>query len=329
MDTAWTLIRTHHPESFDELSLRRRLSSTALSPQVVQCLSSSKLAGFVFGKSPDLFRGTSLAADWKQQWIRAQLYLRELQIIDETWGDKEIPVAVLKGCALIGDIYPDAGQRFMSDIDLLLPEEKLSAAIEALELRGYRPSKASSFEADEFKIVLEKTSGAVPVTLELHTRLFYQHDGFHSWQLRPHPQFRHIQALSLEDQLVHLLGHLGYQHTFLMLYWFLDLDLFLRKYGSAVDCGRVEERLRSLHQLRSAKIAFWILERYFHTPLPIDLPRASRGLRWILQRTVTEQFLWSTAKPKFTYLLLKHLSKDRIRDAIIYDWKWLTHDRNR
>lgn len=307
---------------------RDELGSSLPSEGALRLLRENKLAGLIFSRNTKVLQGSDFAVDWKSQWLRSNLFLRELQILDEVWATKEIPATVLKGSALIGDIYLDSGQRSMCDIDLLIPEAKLAEAVEALELRGFQPQQSKSWAANEFKVVLEKNEKGIPVVLELHTRLFYQNDSYEAWSLRPHPSFAHLTTLTIEDQLIHLMGHLGYQHTYLMLHWFVDIHLFLKKYGSQIDCARVCERLHRLGQVRSAQILLWTLERFFSTSIPMDLPVPSPLLSFTLEALITDEFLWSTNKAKWSYFILKHLTKDRLQDSLVYDFKWLAKGGN-
>jgi hypothetical protein len=48
------------------------------------------------------------------------------------------PLLLKGGAALATDLYPDAGMRFMWDLDLLVPEETLEASVGALQAAGYR-----------------------------------------------------------------------------------------------------------------------------------------------------------------------------------------------
>lgn len=276
---------------------------------------------------------------WKQQWLKSLVQEEALREIDAAFAaaasknvqkvESKAPLkaTLLKGSALIGDLYSHLGQRARCDLDLLVNESDWARVCEVLVGLNYEHQAEELWEANQFKALYVKrassNSSNETIVIELHSRLFYQHDNSDLWSRQPHREYRNLSRLGNEEQLVHLLGHLGYQHTFLMLHWFLDIDLFLRKYGSEIDVAKVRTILKALRQKRSARIIFWVLKKYFKTPLPEGLNEGSRILEVCLAVILDENFLWSSSPPRWKYFLLKHLAKDRLRDALIYDWNWL------
>jgi hypothetical protein len=78
---------------------------------------------------------------------------------------------LMKGVAsLITGIYPDAGIRMMTDIDLLIPEDKLMRSVAALENIGYQPMtgyRYASYHHQYVPLVCKDTVSS----LELHSRI--------------------------------------------------------------------------------------------------------------------------------------------------------------
>ena len=56
-------------------------------------------------------------------------------------GAADVPALLLKGVALVATVYPDPARREMLDIDLLVPDDRLAAASDALAALGYRPAR--------------------------------------------------------------------------------------------------------------------------------------------------------------------------------------------
>jgi hypothetical protein len=60
----------------------------------------------------------------------------------------DVPAVLLKGAALVETVYPDAAQREMLDLDLLVPPDRLAAANAALAPLGYRALPGSDGEQE-------------------------------------------------------------------------------------------------------------------------------------------------------------------------------------
>ncbi len=68
---------------------------------------------------------------------RNEARLRELVELLEAFRADGIPTLVLKGAALLASAYADLGLRPMSDVDLLVPIERVAAASRTLEALGW------------------------------------------------------------------------------------------------------------------------------------------------------------------------------------------------
>jgi hypothetical protein len=100
---------------------------------------------------------------------RAMLIERDRSAALRALSDAEIPVIVLKGSALVETVFTEPGTRDSSDIDLLVPGDRMRGATEALGRLGYRtydPGAADDEKRHEPKLVSD--NGLIPV--ELHRR---------------------------------------------------------------------------------------------------------------------------------------------------------------
>ncbi len=96
--------------------------------------------------------------------LRWQTY-RKLLISSATrLAEAGIPVAVLKGSALLLAVYPDPGQRTMVDLDLLVPDEHLTKAHELLGREAAQVSHALTPHRHLGEIRMEGEGGMI----ELH-----------------------------------------------------------------------------------------------------------------------------------------------------------------
>lgn len=68
---------------------------------------------------------------------RNTLLFRKLDRILGILGEAGIKMVVLKNAALANSVYEDIGLRWMTDLDLLLPAERLYGALEIASGIGY------------------------------------------------------------------------------------------------------------------------------------------------------------------------------------------------
>lgn len=139
-----------------------------------------------------------------------------LQALDRLEGE-EIKTVVLKGSALVHTIYRDESLRTFTDIDLLIPRSRLEAAKSVMESLGYRLATGIYPVADE----LNEEHGCEwtyvnedGVIIEMHWDLLDRQSPFtiDPAELieRAVPfllEGRPVQALTVEDELVHLCIH--------------------------------------------------------------------------------------------------------------------------
>ena len=78
-------------------------------------------------------------ADYRRNWLNNQRLIALAVARLEGLHAAGIPTVVLKGTALIARYYRDPGLRHMSDLDVLVPEERFHEAAKLLEAMGYRP----------------------------------------------------------------------------------------------------------------------------------------------------------------------------------------------
>ena len=75
------------------------------------------------------------------------------------------PVLLKGAIRLVDGLYPDEGWRMLRDLDLLVPEARSAAALQALQRAGYTLAREAAAAA-----VLRRPGG--PVTIDVHTEPF-------------------------------------------------------------------------------------------------------------------------------------------------------------
>ncbi len=162
-----------------------------------------------------------------------EAHLALLRKIDDVLSGARLSAVALKGPLLAERLYPTPWARATSDVDLLVAERDLEAAIAALARVGYEASRApeeARFRREHHHLHLHHPH-ALP--LELH---FHAYRGFgRTLRSEPllarasaFPALRAIRVLAPDDELVYLAVHAA-AHRFVRLGWLFDLDLLLQK----------------------------------------------------------------------------------------------------
>lgn len=183
---------------------------------------------------------------YRFQWARNQVRLRQVRDWVADLQARCGPVVLLKGVALLADVYRDAGLRPMADADILMTWEVADATAARLQADGWRP-QLNYLQWAQINPGLQASFGWQRGTdqLDVHwhvlhrcpdpavTReLFAQArplwlDGLETRQLCP------------EDTLLHVCNH-GVQYSVQAPFrWLADATWILRRHGAAFDWGRV------------------------------------------------------------------------------------------
>jgi hypothetical protein len=162
---------------------------------------------------------------------------------------------LLKGLSYMEDIYGDTSARTMNDIDLLIRPDDRMKTFDYLHAEGYSNYVIPSFKGgmDDFAKLTDitgeshfmKKSGALTVGVDLHWKMragyplndYLMLDRFPWWEHNGTVMIEGVTArrLSPEMQFIHLALHFAIHHEYTGLRWFIELCLFLRRYGSDLD----------------------------------------------------------------------------------------------
>ena len=127
----------------------------------------------VWSEVPPLFREYLLELH-RFNLERNQALLQQLREVVGLLNAVGVTPLLLKGAAaLVTDLYPDPGMRFMVDLDLLVPEEQLERAVAAVQGDGYAvPEKYRELIASTASQHYPPLARpGEPATLEMHRRV--------------------------------------------------------------------------------------------------------------------------------------------------------------
>lgn len=278
----------------------------------LQCHHLGGLFYFLYSKS-----GKS---DWQNQWMQNEVHSRELRKLSHP----TIHPVILKGMALLDSYYPHYGCRYMSDIDLLLDQSQLKSYSTHLQNFGYKEVSTSKWQGNNFKSQWQKTTDSTQVHIELHSKLFY-HTKNEDWNLR-HSNTQGYQVLEKEDQLIHLLGHAGFQHTFSKAYWLIDSYYFILKEFHDLNWDYIFDKAMKLRLKNSVFAGLYLLSTEFSMQnLKLILNKYEHLEPTLLISELHESDLLKTTSFNSSYYILKHLLKDSLGEAIKYDGLWIYH----
>lgn len=303
---------------------------------LVPNLSSHALEGYYYsqGKAPDF------KEQWKKQLTHNLMVRDELETLGQSLEKQSIETVVLKGFALMGDIYQDWGARFASDVDLLVSENNLWRLKEQLGLFGYQEVSQKKWQGNCFKSLFKKNIHGISLTIEVHTQLFWHTKVSWSEHLEPSSLFG-FSRLKKEMQLLHLCGHYGFQHTMIKLYWLVDIIRYMRKHGPSLHWPLFWNLAVSHRLFRCSYGVLSLLDNGIqdllfenqgnhkpHRMLWLDSvpPKALWSRPWVA-RLATPGFLQTPRKYPFRYLLLKCLLKDSFSLNYTYFRQWWGHKR--
>ncbi|MEQ1876250.1 MAG: nucleotidyltransferase family protein [Bdellovibrionia bacterium] len=284
--------------------------------ELAKLLVEHKLAGYFFQRwgdvAPQEIRPL-LRTQWAAQRMRNEIHINEFDNIRSVFRHSGMEAIGLKGVALVPLLYPDLGSRYMSDIDVLVQGVENEDIVSAMAGLGYTRMPDKKWWANDFKLLFAKETGGLDLTVEFHSRLFAKEPKGFTWRADPEDPSMLMPA----HMVIHLCGHLAYQHTFLKAFWLLDLDLYARAFEYRIDWDQVERESESLGLERSVASALAFSRERLGTPVPEHIKVSS-----VVERLIDQNFE-SKGSPLWSRYVLKHLVKDSLGDSIGYDIGWL------
>ena len=278
------------------------------------------LMGYAYNKS----KAKEYYPEWKAQLTRNFLVKLELEKIGEDCAFESLAVCLLKGYSLMGDLYEDWGIRFASDVDLLVSPKEFWRLSDILTNRGYKKVSEKKWLGNKYKYLFQRSVGDSEICIEVHTQLFW-HKAI-AWQedmVSAHISGCH--KLGQEHQLVHLCGHLGFQHTFLKLFWLIDICKFLERNKETLDWEKFWTVSMDMGLYKSCYCALFLCQKLGLNLQTIFFraPKKSKLSVTLLKKLLSLRFLNDPRRFPIQYFLVKFLIKDSWMDSSKYTYYWL------
>jgi hypothetical protein len=232
---------------------------------------------------------------------------REVAHISRALRLLAVPIVLLKGAAYVMTDLPAAAGRMFSDIDVLVPRNRLAEVESSLMLAGWAIADLSEYDQLYYRrwghelpplqhirrqTVLDVHHAILPDTARLKppSRKLFE-------AARPLDGTERVFVLAPVDLVLHSMAHLFHNEEWSHgLRDLSDLDLLLRHFGATAGFwNQLIERARELDLTRPLYYGLHQAHTILGTPVPTESLQASRGLAppWPIRKLMNE--LWSHA----------------------------------
>jgi hypothetical protein len=220
-------------------------------------------AGDLQGALPASIR-EGLAARRRRIAMDNTLLLSRARPLLAALAGRGIEPIVLKGTALLGRVYRDAGSRLLSDLDLLVPAGRAAEAEALLPEFGLREAESSQRSAR--RRGYESDANAL-FAFDLHWDLSQRHrfqadlDGVWARSVRAELDGVEVRRLDREDEFLYLALHYASHYFGVTLKWLVDLRELLRH--DPPDPATLGARARAWHGTQALGAACAYLEKIY------------------------------------------------------------------
>jgi hypothetical protein len=239
------------------------------------------VTGLPTGVGPDAPTRDRLQAIYYRQAARNAALLNALAEVLGALADRGITPIVLKGPALVEGVYRNVAVRPMQDLDVLVTEPELQAAVSVLEALGYAPDDwyrpAEWYAAGHHHLVPYRRR---QITVEIHRALVVptvplEPTTVEFFQRARSVTIAGVEALALapDDLVLHLVLHLAATDRFYgRLGALRDVGEVLIRERDGVDWGRMARSARGLERVVSGTLG--VAAAVLGAPVPSEASRA-------------------------------------------------------
>jgi len=236
--------------------------------------------------SPDLCMFIPTLVQEKLKSLRYQRLARNMILQDElshllaVFNSQSIPVIVLKGAALLDNIYHDISLRSMNDLDILVRPEHLDLA-EAVALgRGYvypaqnTPGQARKSGRHLDNLIFQEKG----ILLEIHQHFVNTNDPYHFdlsdfWSRAEKVTISGVPALALApgDLLIHLSIKFLLDRRYRSnnaIGQLCDISETIRHFGDSLDWDLVEKTSQEKGVSKGLHFVLFTCQQLLDTPIP-------------------------------------------------------------
>ena len=207
-------------------------------------------------------------------------FLGELRAFLQECNQNQIPVILLKGIYLAGQVYDNPGLREMNDIDLLFKSSDLDLAYRILTGMGYQ--SINPVQIENIENVISQHQHLAPLVredvaaFELHWNItrpgkIYSINPGELWARVEPVKIAGEEACSLcpEDLLLHLCIHTSYQHNFSFgLRPFIDIAEVISKEKDRFNWTLFTKRVQKFQCGRGVFLALKISQSFIGASVP-------------------------------------------------------------
>jgi hypothetical protein len=213
--------------------------------------------------------------------LRNDLLTAELARLLRSFGAEGIPVVPLKGPLLAELLYGDKGLRVCSDLDILVPRNRILAAYDQMVRLGYQATVPSWFLSDRvtrnsFEATFSRAERSFLYVVELHWGILWEESVDESsirdlWEKTTTQTVlgAAVQVLSPEWQLLFLAAHAA-RHNWQGLKWLVDIHEICLQWK--LDWGQIGTTASRLGWGELVGLSLSICHRLLDTPLPPQFP---------------------------------------------------------
>lgn len=254
------------------------------------------------GQWPQL--GQRLQPDWYAAAAENQLHQENLAQILAACVRQQLPVILLKGCALAQTVYPDPACRPMSDIDLWVAPERMAEAAAFMPSLGFtnrekeeRPTSLQALSGGEIAFrrpdwthgLVELHWAPIGGWWQYHTAVL---DTTGMWQRRVPLNAKtasFVFQLDPEDTIIQLAVHIAVNHQFSGTLLRSLADIALTAAARPVNWQLLAHRAKEWRVGTAVYLTLYLTHQLFD--LPASQParhylRPNRLRRWLLDRLV-------------------------------------------
>lgn len=248
------------------------------------------VAGLIYKSLSQVDNAKSLVPEGLWERLESSYYaiaVRNLRLyqklveISSFLKEKEIEFIILKGMALLNDLYSDIGLRPMYDIDILIHKQDFSLVEQTLKKLGYQNSSfyPEDFHKDDMMVDMHWDLTSL---VRVRSRQRVHHiDLKELWRDSRIIEIERegVRILSLEDMLIGLSLHFSLHHGFNGLIWAVDIAELLKKYKKDLDWKKLTEKCYRFKVRKPVYYTLWYVKEILQAQVPSQVIKEIRPQR--------------------------------------------------
>jgi hypothetical protein len=246
------------------------------------------------GRTTSLPPGSLWLARYRKNYAQNVALQHEQSRVVDWLCSNGIPCRPVKGVNLTQLLYPDLSWREITDIDLLVPPERVAEAHARLKEFGLRDANRHWTRESLSRLVAQPSFAFPEVLLENRSGVLIE---LHwDWTGEHFPAGDPTE--DCEAYLIYLCRHAG-KHFWGSLQWVCDIELFLRRFEEALDWAHFWRLAKATGAERSCAASFHLCSLIFDHPLRDEHQAVSRSAGEALAREALAS-LFSHARPRWS-----------------------------